>query len=415
LKTVQKLSFIFIAILLIILYILWTQNKVTKTIQIKAIQIKTLEVKEKKPLKTDTIQSSKEDILSKLEMAVNASSQKPISTTEKVEQEAIKKEIISIKSKSPTEPILRKKEISKIRIVPKTVPKNSPRSSPKKTVVSLVKKPIKLEKKQPIPIILHDTGNAPISYGSPKHKIANNIFMGKVIREEDGITLENGSDLNGTRLTINAKHDLKIKVSKRGYLNAWIDYNADGDFQDIGEKIFTGLLLKQGTHTLRINIPLRVKENHNSYFRFRFSSTVSLDATSIAKDGEVEDYLVYFLGTEVPHKLQVANVPTNFEIKETQNRLPDSYYFEPIPEIENQNEDMPLNFVKKLGVVAVSDQYEANFTISKKIELAKEGIVTMPTTSLATEALEKLEFVETLGIIEISDSFESIEAKKYLE
>ena len=111
---------------------------------------------------------------------------------------------------------------------------------------------------------------------------------------------------------------------------------------------------------------------------------------------------------------ELVNVSNSFEIKE-ENTLPDSHYFEPIKNLKNIENNAPLEFVKKLGVVTISDEYESNFIIPKKTELAKEGIVNFSSTSIETEELKKLEFVDTLGIIEVSEEFETINAKKYLD
>ena len=111
---------------------------------------------------------------------------------------------------------------------------------------------------------------------------------------------------------------------------------------------------------------------------------------------------------------ELVNISDSFEIKE-ENTLPDSHYFEPIKSLKTIENNAPLEFVEKLGVVTISDEYESNFIIPKKTELAKEGIVNFSSTSIETEELKKLEFVDTLGIIEVSEEFETINAKKYLD
>ncbi|CAA6826148.1 MAG: Unknown protein [uncultured Sulfurovum sp.] len=163
-------------------------------------------------------------------------------------------------------------------------------------------------------LVFNDYGDAPVSYGTAKHNISNNIFMGDDvdhdvytfntvnadgddldgIDDEDGVTLADGSDLNGTFLALNTLHDLKVKVSKVGYLNVWIDYNIDGDFNDAGENIITARSLTTGTHIISVNVPNGLSSNTNTYLRFRYSSTPNLNPTETATDGEVEDYMVRF-------------------------------------------------------------------------------------------------------------------------
>jgi predicted secreted protein len=163
-------------------------------------------------------------------------------------------------------------------------------------------------------LVFNDFGDAPASYGTPKHNLANGIFMGNEIDhdvytfdttnadgddmdgvdDEDGITLADGSDLNNALLAINTYNELKIKVSKDAYLNAWIDYNIDGDFDDAGEKIFSAHALTAGTHSLNIAIPNGLMLNQITYMRFRYSSTANLNPTESVNDGEVEDYAIKF-------------------------------------------------------------------------------------------------------------------------
>ena len=56
--------------------------------------------------------------------------------------------------------------------------------------------------------------------------------------DEDGVTLNNGDALDGAFLALDSSHTLKITASNAGHLNAWIDFNIDGDFDDVGEQIF---------------------------------------------------------------------------------------------------------------------------------------------------------------------------------
>ncbi len=111
--------------------------------------------------------------------------------------------------------------------------------------------------------------------------------------------------------------------------------------------------------------------------------------------------------------LEVVGVSKPFEIKEKLG-TPDAQYFEPIKVRKENHQNAPLKFVKKLGVVAVSNKYETHFAVPAKKELAKEGIVSIPTATVETEELKKLKFVKPLEVIEVSKEFETIEADKYL-
>ena len=170
-------------------------------------------------------------------------------------------------------------------------------------------------------LVFTDYGDAPSTYGKAQHDIKKGIFMGDEvdhditpyfssdangddingIDDEDGVTLTSGEDLNGTYFKLNTEQNLTIKVSEDGYLNAWIDYNVDGDFNDSQEKIFDKLSLSKGTHNIHFTTPNTItKLNETSYIRFRFSSTQNLNMDEDAIDGEVEDYEVKFGDGIVP-------------------------------------------------------------------------------------------------------------------
>ena len=84
---------------------------------------------------------------------------------------------------------------------------------------------------------------------------------------------------------------IKVNASAPGYLDAWMDFNADGDWDDPGEHIFDARSLATGDNTLSIDVPLGAAVGP-TYARFRFSSTGGLDYYGQASDGEVEDYRV---------------------------------------------------------------------------------------------------------------------------
>lgn len=79
-----------------------------------------------------------------------------------------------------------------------------------------------------------------------------------------------------------------------GYLQAWMDFNGDGDFDDViggvAERIFTNALLDSGSNALSFQIP-DVIEADTVYARFRFGE-FGLGLHGLGQIGEVEDYVV---------------------------------------------------------------------------------------------------------------------------
>ena len=78
-----------------------------------------------------------------------------------------------------------------------------------------------------------------------------------------------------------------------GFLNAWIDWNQDGDWLDAGEQIATNLAIVAGNNTLSVT-PAATSPHGKTYARFRFTSS-SLSTPSslgVLPDGEVEDHAV---------------------------------------------------------------------------------------------------------------------------
>jgi hypothetical protein len=108
------------------------------------------------------------------------------------------------------------------------------------------------------------------------------------VDDEDGVTF--GTLLRGyqSTITVNASG---INASRPGMLDAFIDFNGDGDWNDPGEQIANGLSLVNGANVINITIPANAVLG-GAYARFRLSSGGGLGPTGDALDGEVEDYLV---------------------------------------------------------------------------------------------------------------------------
>ena len=120
--------------------------------------------------------------------------------------------------------------------------------------------------------------------------------------DEDGVTFT-------TAIMPNVDAKIEVRSGSSGYLNAWIDLNGDGDFDDTGERLADEEYF--GSATTReftidgTNIPANA--GSTIYSRFRFTrdpqdeSYPGDDAieTGPALTGEVEDYALMSLGNFV--------------------------------------------------------------------------------------------------------------------
>ncbi|MFP3940550.1 MAG: IPTL-CTERM sorting domain-containing protein [Thermoanaerobaculia bacterium] len=84
---------------------------------------------------------------------------------------------------------------------------------------------------------------------------------------------------------------VEVTASASGRLDAWIDWNADGDWDDAGEQILTAESVTAGTSTLSFPVPAGIPEA-TTVARVRLSSSGGLAPTGFALDGEVEDHPV---------------------------------------------------------------------------------------------------------------------------
>ncbi len=169
-----------------------------------------------------------------------------------------------------------------------------------------------------------DFGDAPIGYpvtladsGASHDVTAGGPFLGFLADAElDGVNSseakfddENGSDdedgvfftsgvvfaAADATLTGTVVVELQNADPLSNRLDAWIDFNRDGDWADPGEQIFTSFDLgtSDGGQVLSFAVPQDTGDNvvtGNTYARFRVSTLGGLGVTGTAADGEVEDH-----------------------------------------------------------------------------------------------------------------------------
>ncbi|MBB22679.1 MAG: hypothetical protein CMN04_07325 [Roseibacillus sp.] len=103
------------------------------------------------------------------------------------------------------------------------------------------------------------------------------------INDEDGILFPSGINAG-----VNAP--IQVVVNMPSKLDAWIDFNGDGDWLDSGEQIFTSEPVVGGLNTLSFPVPQLATSA--TYARFRISMAGGLTPSGEAPDGEVEDYRI---------------------------------------------------------------------------------------------------------------------------
>ncbi len=164
-----------------------------------------------------------------------------------------------------------------------------------------------------IKIVGWDYGDAPDVYGTTnlaggaRHFISGPFLGMQVDGEGDGqpSPLANGDDMNGVDdedgvtlpgMIAGTMATATVDVGPTpGYLNAWIDFNGNGSFEDSAgsPEIIADNLWVSGTgNTVTYTVPVGATTGA-TYARFRISTAAGLGPLGTAQNGEVEDYRVY--------------------------------------------------------------------------------------------------------------------------
>ncbi len=113
---------------------------------------------------------------------------------------------------------------------------------------------------------------------------------GKPSSDATGDNHEEGVIWSGD-LEAGRPYALTVIAAGSGILNAWIDWNRDGNWSDPGEQILTNVTTANETNTFILDVPATFVSGQ-TFARFRISSEADLAPTGLARDGEVEDYAV---------------------------------------------------------------------------------------------------------------------------
>ncbi len=144
-----------------------------------------------------------------------------------------------------------------------------------------------------------------LSSNGARHNIFTNIRLGALIDPETdgqpnlastGDDLALSDDEDGVvivgKMYVGKPANIQVSASTAGFLNAWMDFNKDGDWADAGEQIFINQPLNAGVNALTFAIPSTALQG-KTYTRFRFNTTGGLSWSGPAVNGEVEDYRVH--------------------------------------------------------------------------------------------------------------------------
>ncbi len=121
------------------------------------------------------------------------------------------------------------------------------------------------------------------SDGQPNSSATGDDIAGQTPDDEDGVTIPT--------LTAAFTASVTVVSSGAGRLNAFFDWNNDGDFGGVGETM-TELVLVAGPNLLSVPVPATAVTLTPLGARFRVSTAGGLTSTGASSDGEVEDYLV---------------------------------------------------------------------------------------------------------------------------
>ncbi|TWU17051.1 choice-of-anchor Q domain-containing protein [Allorhodopirellula heiligendammensis] len=140
--------------------------------------------------------------------------------------------------------------------------------------------------------------------------VVGSLFLGAAVEAEiDGTASQDAAgdtDDDGIFFLTNpvvgtsTTSSVRVHSSGTGIVDAWLDFNRDGDWNDLGEKIISGAIVNAGDTLISYPVPAGALAG-SSYARFRLSTLGSDLPTGPAEDGEVEDSQVDLLsGTASP-------------------------------------------------------------------------------------------------------------------
>ena len=160
-------------------------------------------------------------------------------------------------------------------------------------------------------VVPQDFSDAPAAYGNPVHDILAGFRIGATNTAEqarynspnaDGDLGDDGVTIPQLRRTFSST--IAVQVSGLGgRLQAWIDFNGNGSFADVGEQIATNIADNgvgdsnpaTGIIGLTFTTPAAATLAQ-TFGRFRWSTATGVGSNGTASNGEVEDYAFTIFG-----------------------------------------------------------------------------------------------------------------------
>ena len=182
-----------------------------------------------------------------------------------------------------------------------------------------------------------DFGDAPESYqttlpGGPSHALTSGVFLGTAVdAEAEGQpdAAANGDDLDGTddddgvaviatpvsTAASATTSSILVTASTTAKLDAWIDFNGNGQFDHPSEHLRSGTSIDvgAGVNVVSYTIPAGAATG-DTFARFRISTVGGLPPDGLADDGEVEDYQLYIGDGDIGEVIIVELLAGDVEI-----------------------------------------------------------------------------------------------------
>ncbi len=159
----------------------------------------------------------------------------------------------------------------------------------------------------------------------PSSTTSNDEVVRIINDDEDGVVFTSENNPTGV-LNRFLPTPIEVYVTGTGVLDAWIDFNFDGDFDDAGEQVIDRDTLgadfsnQTGETPLRFTIEVPATSPvpttpTTTYARFRVSAEGGLKPTGLALSGEVEDYALTVL-PGAPPTVNAGNSVVTYSVDE---------------------------------------------------------------------------------------------------